>query len=92
MVGVLSGIAQQGDAAAIEQELLEQAKHVNEGVDKHARIGAVIISKEPWSIENGMLTPTLKIRREQVEGKFGDRARDLARESAEQGEMLVEWL
>ena len=27
-----------------------------------------------------------------LEGKFGERARDLARESAEQGELLVEWL
>jgi long-chain acyl-CoA synthetase len=60
-------------------------------VDKHARIGAVIIATEAWSIENGALTPTLKIRREQVENRFGERARQLAREAVERGELLIDW-
>jgi long-chain acyl-CoA synthetase len=38
-----------------------------------------------------VLTPTLKIRRERVEARFGDRAERLAREGAERGELLVEW-
>ena len=91
MVCVLSGLAQQEESAAIEAALREMADVVNESVDKHARIGAVIISRDPWTIENSMLTPTLKIRREQVESQFGERARDLAREAAEQGELLAEW-
>lgn len=92
MVCVLSGIAQQTDREVVEKDLLDFAKSVNEGVDKHARIGAVIISTEPWSIENAMLTPTMKIRREKVEEKFGERARELARDAAEQGELLAERL
>jgi long-chain acyl-CoA synthetase len=60
-------------------------------VEKHARIGAVIVSTEPWSIENGVLTPTMKIRREKIEDRFGERAQELARQSAEQGEILIEW-
>ena len=38
-----------------------------------------------------MLTPTLKIRREEVEKKFGDRARELATLGAERRELQVEW-
>jgi long-chain acyl-CoA synthetase len=92
MVCVLSGLAQQGNRDEVADTLREVASKVNEEVDKHARIGAVIVSTEPWTIDNSMLTPTLKIRREQIEGAFGERARDLARDAAEQGELLLEWL
>jgi long-chain acyl-CoA synthetase len=92
MVCVLSGMAQQEEAAVVEASLREQAEQANREVDKHARIGAVLISVEPWTIENSMLTPTLKIRREQVEQKFGEKAQALAHDSAVAGKLLVEWV
>jgi long-chain acyl-CoA synthetase len=27
----------------------------------------IVVTQQPWSIENGMLTPTMKIRRSQIE-------------------------
>lgn len=92
MVCVLSGLAQQAEREQVESALRDVAAKVNEAVDKHARLGAVIISTDPWTIENSMLTPTMKIRREQIEAKFGERAQDLARTAAEQGELLAEWM
>jgi long-chain acyl-CoA synthetase len=91
MVCVLSDIASQQDRSVIEETLLKQAEKVNQEVEKHARIGGVIITMEPWTIENEVLTPTMKIRREQVESRFGERAQELARESAEKGEILLDW-
>ena len=38
-----------------------------------------------------MLTPTLKIRRDKIDERFGELGERLARESAEQGEVLVNW-
>ena len=58
---------------------------------EHAHIGAVILSKEAWSVENEVLTPTMKIRRDRVEEQFGVQAEDLARTAAEAGELLVIW-
>jgi len=49
------------------------------------------VSAAPWSIENGVLTPTLKIRRERVEDMFGEKAAQLARRSAETGKILIDW-
>jgi len=54
-------------------------------------VGAVIISTQLWTIENEILTPTLKIRRERVEAVFAEKAEALARQSAEAGEVLVHW-
>lgn len=92
MTCVLTPMAQELSRDEIEAALSERVEAVNKETDKHARIGAVIISDTPWSIENGVLTPTLKIRREKVEDLFGEQAAALARQSAEQGKILIEWV
>lgn len=91
MVTVLTEEAQSRPEDEIRDSILETTRELNESLEKHARIGAVIISREPWSIENEVLTPTLKIRREKVEERFAERAEELARTAAEQGELLLHW-
>ena len=92
MITVLTEEAQTKDQKHIEESLRETVADINESIEKHARIGAVIVSIEPWSIENEVLTPTMKIRREKVEDRFAELAERLARESAEQRELLVTWV
>lgn len=36
----------------------------------HAQIRAVTLLSEPWSVENGLLTPTLKTKRSQVSERY----------------------
>jgi long-chain acyl-CoA synthetase len=91
MVCVLSGIAQQQDREVLENDLRSQAHVVNETVEKHARIGALIVCTQPWTIENGVLTPTLKIKRDQVEMLFNERAQAMAHTAAVEGQLLVAW-
>lgn len=91
MLCVLSANGQQAETIEVERQILRRVAIVNEDLEKHARIGAVIISREPWSIENGLLTPTLKMRREQLEQHFASVAESLARTSAEQGKILCHW-
>jgi long-chain acyl-CoA synthetase len=91
MVAVLTEAAQQESPEVIEASILESIVSINDSVEKHARIGAVIVSKEAWSIDNEVLTPTLKIRREKIDEHFAELAEGLARESAEQGQLLVHW-
>jgi long-chain acyl-CoA synthetase len=91
MVAVLTEEAQTRDPEEVAKSLLETTETINREVEKHARIGAVIVSREPWSIENEVLTPTLKIRREKVEERFAALAEQLARQSAETRELLLHW-
>jgi long-chain acyl-CoA synthetase len=91
MVCVLSALGQRQPREELEQELRRLTEEVNGRVEKHARIGALIVTREPWTIESGMLTPTLKLRRHEVDSRFGARAEALARSGAERGEILLEW-
>jgi long-chain acyl-CoA synthetase len=91
MVVVLAENASSNHQLSVENSIRETVAAVNNSVEKHARIGAVIISTEPWSIENEVLTATLKIRREKIDERFAELGERLARESAEQGQLLVHW-
>ena len=64
-------------------ELLDHCAQLNKSLDKHERIGALILSQTPWALENGFLTHTLKLKRDQIEDRFaaqiaaaGDRMRE----------------
>jgi len=92
IICVLSEIAQQGDRDVIEASLMSQVKELNRTTEKHARVGAVVVTGQPWTIENGLLTPTLKIKRDEVEEHFGKQAEGLAHESAVSGEILVRYI
>ncbi len=91
MVTVVNEPARGLPREEVEAAALATIENINSEVEKHARIGAVIFSETPWTIENEILTPTMKIRREQIERQFGDDAERLAREGAEAGSILMHW-
>ncbi len=45
---------------------------MNSELESHEQIKGVLMIKDPWSIENGILTPTLKIKRHVLEQKYHD--------------------
>ena len=92
MVVVLTSLAGTLQRSDVEQQLLTTAASVNEGVEHHAHIGAVIVTTEPWTIENGILTPTMKIKRDEIEAAHGVQAQLLATRAAVEKHILVEWV
>jgi len=40
---------------------------INAQVADYEKLQMIVVAKDPWSIENGCLTPTMKIRRSRIE-------------------------
>jgi len=60
----------QKDAAfrkEVEEQLAQLLQEVNAELADYEKLQMVVIAQEAWSIENGCLTPTLKIRRNRIE-------------------------
>jgi long-chain acyl-CoA synthetase len=55
-----------------EKQLVKRANDRLRAFPRYARVRRAIATPEPWTVENGLLTPTLKIRREQVLKRFAD--------------------
>ncbi|MFC4315013.1 AMP-binding protein [Steroidobacter flavus] len=67
----------QADAAVhaqLDRELSGLLEQVNASLEAHEQVDYLVVAKEPWTIESGLLTPTMKIRRSQIEGRYLARA------------------
>ena len=53
----------------VEAQLTQLLKEVNADLADYEKLQLVVINQEPWTIENGFLTPTMKIRRARIEGE-----------------------
>jgi long-subunit acyl-CoA synthetase (AMP-forming) len=53
----------------VEEQLTLLLKAVNAELADYEKLQMLVIAQEPWSIENGCLTPTLKIRRSRIENE-----------------------
>ncbi len=51
----------------VESELAQLLKDVNQKLSEYEHLRMLVVVSEPWSIENGTLTPTMKIRRSRIE-------------------------
>lgn len=58
------------DRAAFTQESEQTLQKLNNQLEKHERLSKLIFVDEAWTTENGLITPTLKVRRQQVEKHY----------------------
>ncbi|MEP0175796.1 MAG: AMP-binding protein [Paraglaciecola sp.] len=69
---VLSADALKKPFEEIEHSLLVTLEEVNSSLESHAILDRLIILKDEWTVENDLLTPTLKIKRHTLESKYED--------------------
>lgn len=70
---VLSAVGREEPRAPLHSSLEKLLEEVNAVLDKHERLRRLVVVKDSWAVENGFLTPTLKIKRNIIEDTYGAR-------------------
>ncbi len=65
------------DSARAQQYMLEKVEGLLHAFPGQTRVRKVYLTLEPWSIDNGLLTPTLKLKRREMELRFAKQIRQL---------------
>ena len=53
--------------AQVQGELTRLLGDVNQSLPDYEKLKMIVVAPQPWTIENGFLTPTMKIRRNRIE-------------------------
>ncbi len=53
--------------AALEASLGEHLRGVNATLDTHERLACLVVATTPWTVDNDMVTPTFKVKRNRIE-------------------------
>ena len=61
---------------SVQAELKRLLDEVNATLEPHETLGFVAVVRETWTMENGLLTPTMKIKRSLIEKRYEPRLSD----------------
>jgi long-chain acyl-CoA synthetase len=64
---VLSALGQNGNEDNNAQYLDQLRKRINTQLEAHEKLEKLVVLPEPWTVENGLMTPTMKVKRNEVE-------------------------
>ncbi len=70
---VLSEEAKKLSKEELSMSLSETLTEINPSLEKHEKLKKVVVVKEEWTIENSLLTPTMKIKRNPIEKLYNSR-------------------
>jgi long-chain acyl-CoA synthetase len=70
------------EAPVVTRAVRERIDSLLRGFPSYAKVREVWLTLEPWTIESALVTPTLKLRRQQMEQQFAGRIASLYAQSA----------
>ena len=69
----LEAVKQAADPAGrgeLESSLAQHLSHVNEALDPHEQLDCLVVMTEAWTVDNDLITPTFKVKRNRIEDLF----------------------
>jgi len=60
-----------GGRAAMEVSLTAHLDAVNARLDPHEQLECLVVVKDAWTVDNGFITPTFKVKRNRIEEAYG---------------------
>ena len=76
-VGVRADMPEALSDSRVEGRVLKRIALSLRGFPGYAHVRRVLLLQEPWTMENGLLTPTLKLKRDQVAKQFAAQIKQL---------------
>ncbi len=67
----LQRVGSQAERAALMAELGQHLDDVNARLDPHEQLDTLVLIKTPWTVDNGFITPTFKVKRNRIEEVYG---------------------
>lgn len=67
---VLSEVGKSKDKYALIAQLEQTLQEINNQLESYKKISTLVLTDEEWTVENGLTTPTLKIKRNAVDKKY----------------------
>jgi long-chain acyl-CoA synthetase len=58
------------ERAAMEASLTDHVKTINATLDPHEQLDCLVVVTTPWSVDNGFITPTFKVKRNRIEEAY----------------------
>ncbi|WP_281354908.1 AMP-binding protein [Chelativorans xinjiangense] len=65
------------NAPPVKTKVLARLERLLAGLPRHAQVLAVHLTLEPWTIESGLMTPTLKVKRLALQRVFSEEIEQL---------------
>ena len=72
MIVTLTPDARKKDREAVGKQLVADMDIVNATLEPHEEIAKILVVPETWTIDNGFMTPTMKVKRNEVEKRYAD--------------------
>jgi long-chain acyl-CoA synthetase len=88
MLLTLTADARKKPRPLLQEALLAGMKDVNKTLEDHECIAKLVVVGEEWTVENGFLTPTMKVKRNVIEQHYES---DIRRAAADRSQSIV-WL
>lgn len=60
-----------GQRQAMEVSLSAHLDAINARLDPHEQLDCLVVVSKPWTVENGFITPTFKVKRNRIEEVYG---------------------
>ncbi|MEQ1686063.1 MAG: AMP-binding protein [Burkholderiaceae bacterium] len=60
-----------GQRQAMEVSLSAHLDAINARLDPHEQLDCLVVVRDPWTVENGFITPTFKVKRNRIEEAYG---------------------
>jgi long-chain acyl-CoA synthetase len=59
--------------AEMEASLKQHMEAINASLDPHEQLDLIVVVTQPWTVDNGIITPTFKVKRNRIEEVYGAR-------------------